>query len=254
MVAATWISGIVTIHAHVVPHLDKQPMHTSVLSGQRWVQELLEGNFNLNSFLGLHYFCWTTAIRWSQTSSGAMTILNALSQPNPDIARKSLTATYSFLSCSRVQGNVTTVQRKESQRWHPEVQQLCQLSANLGPQTSKRLFGINPCNTVPAAIACHLATFLLFYQAFNENCIVSWVPAGMGARRGILVLFTRCHAHNIWLARLMQSKEARKCWRIDVLWQRGRPWPKVTEWEFGWVCTPNLLFWLGFVFGRGTGL
>ena len=71
-----------------------------------------------------------------ETSSGAMTMLSALSQPNPDIARKSLTATYSFLSCSRVQGNVTTVQRKESQRWRPEVQQLCQLSANLGPQTS----------------------------------------------------------------------------------------------------------------------
>ena len=44
MVAA--ISGIATVLAHVVPHLDKQPMHTSVLSGQRWVQELLEGNFN----------------------------------------------------------------------------------------------------------------------------------------------------------------------------------------------------------------
>jgi hypothetical protein len=32
MVAA--ISGIATVLAHVVPHLDKQPMHTSVLSGQ----------------------------------------------------------------------------------------------------------------------------------------------------------------------------------------------------------------------------
>ena len=55
MVAA--ISGVATVLAQVVPHLDKQPMHTSVLSGQQWVQELLEGNFNLNSSLGSHYFC-----------------------------------------------------------------------------------------------------------------------------------------------------------------------------------------------------
>ena len=44
MVAA--ISGVATVLAHAIPHLDKQPMHTSVLTGQRWVQELLEGNFN----------------------------------------------------------------------------------------------------------------------------------------------------------------------------------------------------------------
>ena len=52
MVAA--ISGVATVLAHVVPHLDKQPMHTSVLSGQKWVQELLEGNFNWNLFRGSH--------------------------------------------------------------------------------------------------------------------------------------------------------------------------------------------------------
>jgi hypothetical protein len=52
MVAA--ITGVASVLAHFVPHLNKQPMHTSILSGQQWVQELLEGNFDLNSFLGLH--------------------------------------------------------------------------------------------------------------------------------------------------------------------------------------------------------
>jgi len=40
---AAVISGITTILAEASPHLDKKPMHTSALTGQMWVEELLKG-------------------------------------------------------------------------------------------------------------------------------------------------------------------------------------------------------------------
>ncbi len=46
------VSGIATAVAHIGPLLDKQPMHTSILTGQGWVDELLLGMFSLF----LHYY------------------------------------------------------------------------------------------------------------------------------------------------------------------------------------------------------
>ena len=37
------VSGVVSVLGHLESHIDKQPMHTSVLTGQRWVDELLKG-------------------------------------------------------------------------------------------------------------------------------------------------------------------------------------------------------------------
>jgi hypothetical protein len=37
------IGGAALVVAHASQFCDKQPMHTSVLTGQRWLQELLEG-------------------------------------------------------------------------------------------------------------------------------------------------------------------------------------------------------------------
>jgi len=37
------ISGVASVLTHVAPLLDKRPMHTSSLTGQKWVEELLMG-------------------------------------------------------------------------------------------------------------------------------------------------------------------------------------------------------------------
>ncbi|KAF9472454.1 hypothetical protein BDN70DRAFT_477640 [Pholiota conissans] len=37
------ISGVATVVSHIAPFFVKQPMHTSILTGQAWVEELLRG-------------------------------------------------------------------------------------------------------------------------------------------------------------------------------------------------------------------
>jgi len=37
------ISGVIAVLSHIVPGLNKQQMHTSILTGERWVQELMTG-------------------------------------------------------------------------------------------------------------------------------------------------------------------------------------------------------------------
>ena len=37
------VSGVVSTVVQSAPHIDKKPMHTSLLTGERWVQELLNG-------------------------------------------------------------------------------------------------------------------------------------------------------------------------------------------------------------------
>lgn len=51
------VSGIATAVAHIAPFLDKKPMHTSILMGQGWVDELLNGIYFLDTFpmTGINY-------------------------------------------------------------------------------------------------------------------------------------------------------------------------------------------------------
>ena len=45
---AAVVSAVATVIANVAPHIDKTPMHTSVLTGQDWIQELLQGIVKLS--------------------------------------------------------------------------------------------------------------------------------------------------------------------------------------------------------------
>ena len=37
------VSGVISVLGHLQSHVNKRPMHTSSLSGQQWVDELLRG-------------------------------------------------------------------------------------------------------------------------------------------------------------------------------------------------------------------
>jgi hypothetical protein len=37
------VSGVATMLSHMAPFLDKKPIHTSILTGELWVKELLTG-------------------------------------------------------------------------------------------------------------------------------------------------------------------------------------------------------------------
>ena len=37
------VSGVISVLGHLQLHVNKWPMHTSSLSGQQWVDELLRG-------------------------------------------------------------------------------------------------------------------------------------------------------------------------------------------------------------------
>ena len=39
------VSSVATVISHIAPHLIKKKMHTSILTGEGWVQELLKGFF-----------------------------------------------------------------------------------------------------------------------------------------------------------------------------------------------------------------
>jgi len=41
------VSCVATVISHIAPHFTKQKMHTSILTGEGWIQELLNGFFLL---------------------------------------------------------------------------------------------------------------------------------------------------------------------------------------------------------------
>ena len=94
----------VTVISHIAPHLTKKKMHTSILTGEAWVQELLKGFFWLHVVQNSEVVSYRTSSLFSKDDGNEPI---CLSEACPRIKNKNMALSNKISKLGRTSCNLS---------------------------------------------------------------------------------------------------------------------------------------------------